>query len=171
MGAAITWPGDPAHPVFLPTYDACYVCGQSHPRGLRIRFFTDERRLVYAHFLPDQTQTGYDAVVHGGVISALLDELIGWSVYLHQDRFAYTAEVNVRFLRPLLAGQRYHASSRVGTGHGRIWEADGGLFDEAGRACATGHGKYYLLSPEQTADFARKLTYRPGDLRVFQPPR
>lgn len=160
--------GEPDNPIFLPSYDNCYVCGQAHPRGLRIRFFADENKRVYARFHPDQTQTGYDDIVHGGVISALLDELIGWSVSLQHDRLAYTAEVSVRFVKALRAGRHYLASSCMGAGRGRIWEADGSICDEMGVVYAQGHGRYFLLSPEQTADMARKMNYQPGDLSVFQ---
>jgi len=161
-------PADPpAHPLYLPTYDGCYVCGQTHPRGLRIRFFADERHRIYARFHPDRTQTGYDDIVHGGVVGALLDELVGWSVSLHHDRLAYTAELTVRFVKPLKAGRPYLASSCLGAGRGKIWEADGAIRDESGDVFAKARGKYFLLSAEQTAAVAQKLNYQPGDLPVF----
>lgn len=162
------WPGVPEHLVFLPSYDGCYVCGQLHPRGLRIRFLADQSKQIYAWFHPDQTQTGYDDIVHGGVVSALLDELIGWSVSLEHERLAYTAELGVRFVKPLKAGRHYLASARLGAGRGRIWEADGNIRDESGDVYAKGHGKYSLLSPEQTDAVAHKMNYQMGDLPVFQ---
>ncbi len=160
--------GEPVNPQFLPSYENCYVCGQTHPRGLRIRFFTDDGRRVYARFQPDSQQTGYEDIVHGGVISALLDELTGWSVSLPHDRLTYTAELSVRFLQPLRTGQAYLASSRMGSGRGRYWEADGDIRDGVGKVYAKARGKYFLLTPEQTADMAGKLTYQPGDFPVFR---
>jgi uncharacterized protein (TIGR00369 family) len=158
---------DEKRTVYLPTYDGCYVCGQNHPRGLRVRFFTDGGIRVHARFLPDATQTGYDDNVHGGVISTLLDELLGWSVSLTHHSMAYTAELTVRFLKPLHAGSVYLASSRMGSGRGRYWEADGEVADADGQVFARGHGKYFLLSAEQTDAVAAKMTYLPGDLRAF----
>ncbi len=153
---------------FLPTYESCCVCGQKHPRGLRIRFFADEDKRVFARFHPDATQTGYEDLVHGGVISSLLDELIGWSVSLSQGRLAFTAELTVRFLKPIHVGRIYLASSRLRSGHGRQWEAEGEIADEQGSLCAKGRGRYFLLSEAQTAAVAEKMTYLPGDLPVFQ---
>ena len=158
---------DEKRAIYLPTYDGCYVCGQNHPRGLRVRFFTDGGNRVHARFLPDATQTGYDDIVHGGVISTLLDELLGWSVSLAHRSMAYTAELAVRFLKPLRAGSVYLASSRMGCGRGRCWEADGEVADADGQVFARGHGKYFLLSAEQTDAVAAKMTYRSGDLRAF----
>jgi uncharacterized protein (TIGR00369 family) len=163
-----TWPDVPENLVFLPSYDDCYVCCQLHPRGLRIRFLADQSKQIYAWFHPDHTQTGYDDIVHGGVISALLDELIGWSVSLGHERLAFTAELGVRFVKPLKTGQRYLASTCLGAGRGRIWEADGSIRDESGDVYAKEHGKCFLLSPEQIATVAHKINYQPGDLPVFQ---
>lgn len=105
--------------------------------------------------------------MHGGVASALLDELIGWSVSLHHARMAFTAELSVRFLKPLHAGRRYLACSRMGSGRGRYWEASGEIADEQGEVYAKGRGKYFLLSAEQTAHVAERMTYLPGDLYAF----
>jgi uncharacterized protein (TIGR00369 family) len=154
--------------VFLPSYDGCYVCGQRHPRGLRIRFFAGPDSRVHAHFRPDETQTGYDDVVHGGVIGALLDELTGWSVSLKNNRLAYTAELSIRFVIPMPAGEIYMASADVMGGRGRYWEAEGSVSDREGRVHAKARGKYLLLSREQTAAMAGKMTYQPGDLGVFK---
>ncbi len=159
--------GEPEHPVYLPTYDGCFVCGQNHPRGLRIRFFADPAKRVYARFRPEPTLTGYDDIVHGGLVSTLLDELIGWSVSLHHGRLAYTAELAVRFARPLPAGRDYLAFSAIGAGRGRFWEADGGIRDAEGTVYARGHGKYFLLTPDETAAMAGKMNYQAGDLPVF----
>ncbi len=163
-----TGPGEPENPVYLPTYDGCYVCGQNHPRGLRIRFFADDARRVYARFRPDQTQTGYDDIVHGGVVSTLLDELIGWPVSLHHGLMAFTAELTVRFARPLRAGRSYLAYSAIGSGRGRLWEAEGGIRDADGTVYAKGHGKYFLLTSAETTAMAAKMNYQAGDLTAFR---
>jgi uncharacterized protein (TIGR00369 family) len=157
-----------AQDAYLPTYDACYVCGQSHPRGLRVRFFAGSFGQVHARFTPDCTQTGYDDIVHGGVISTLLDELLGWPIVLQTGRLAYTGELTVRFVRPVLAGQTYLATAQPGTDQGRYWEGEGNIQDEAGKVCARAKGKYFSLSAEQTAEVAQKMTYQPGDLPVFR---
>jgi uncharacterized protein (TIGR00369 family) len=153
---------------YLPSYDECFVCGQNHPRGLRIRFFASQDGEVFAWFLPDAMQTGYDNLVHGGVISALLDELIGWAVSLKNDLLACTAELTVRFIRPVMPGRRYMARAMSGTGRGRLWSAEGFLMDEGGGTFAKAKGKYLLFSPEQTGSVARKLRYQTGDVPAFQ---
>ena len=153
---------------YLPTYDGCYVCGQAHPRGLRIRFFTGAFGQVHAHFKPDSAQTGYESIVHGGVISALLDELLGWPIALQTGRMAVTAEVTVRFLKPMRAGHTYLAAAEPGTDKGRYWLGTGDIRDDQGAVYAKARGKYFLLSAQQTAMVAAGLTYLPGDDPVFR---
>jgi uncharacterized protein (TIGR00369 family) len=153
--------------MFLPTYPACFVCGQDHSKGLRIRFSTHGDKQVHTRFRPDVNQTGYDDIVHGGVISALLDELIGWSVSLSHDSMAFTAELTVRFLKPVRVGGEYLGTSRMCAGRGRYWQAEGELEDEDGQTCARGQGKYFLLGKDQTAQVAAKMLYQPDDLPAF----
>ena len=156
------------HPVYLPTYDGCYVCGQTHPRGLRIRFFVGAFGQVHAQFRPDDAQTNYDGIVHGGVISALLDELLGWPIALQTGRMSFTAELTVRFVKPMSAGHTYLATALPGTDRGRYWEGEGDIRDEHGEIHAKARGKYFLLSTEQTAAVAENLTYQPDDPPVFR---
>ena len=154
-------------PVYLPTYKGCYVCGQAHPRGLRIRFFVGTDGQVHAQFRPDDTQTSYDGIVHGGVISTLLDEILGWPIALQTGCMSFTAELTVRFLKPLRAGHTYSATARPGTNRGRYWEGEGDICDRDGERYAKARGKYFLLSEAETRAVAEKLTYQPGDLPVF----
>lgn len=156
------------HPAYLPTYDGCYVCGQAHPRGLRVRFFTGADGQVHAQFRPDRTQTSYENVVHGGVISTLMDELLGWPIALQTGRMSFTGELTVRFVKPMSAGRTYLATARPGTDRGRYWEGEGDIRDDHGQVYAKGRGKYFLLSAEQTAAVAERLTYQPDDLPVFR---
>lgn len=155
-------------PTYLPTYDGCYVCGQAHPRGLRVRFFVSTFGQVHARFKPDHTQTGYKDTVHGGVISTLLDELLGWPIALQTGRMAVTGELTVRFLRPMSVGRPYLATARPGIDRGKYWEGKGNICDEQGVVYAKARGKYFLLSTEQTAGVAQDLTYQLGDSPVFR---
>jgi uncharacterized protein (TIGR00369 family) len=156
------------YPRFLPTYAQCFVCGQGHPTGLRMRFFTGSEGGVHAWFDPRPDQTGYEDVVHGGVISALLDELTGWTVTLEHRLMSFTAELSVRFLKPVTLGKRYLASARISQGRGRLWGANGAIRDTGGTVYAKASGRYFLLTPEQTAVVAARMTHQEGDDPIFK---
>lgn len=150
---------DTTLPALLPSYDSCYVCGQSNPVGLRIRFYAHPEGEVRAAFIPQESYTGYDGVVHGGVISAFLDELTGWTVSLANGLLAYTADLDVRFAAPVHIGKRYTGSARLAEGRGRLWSARGSLLDEDGRVCARAFGRYFLLTSELTSQVAARMTW------------
>lgn len=155
---------------YLPTYDGCYVCGQKHPIGLCIRFFAGEEGKVHALFKPHGNQTGYGNIVHGGVISALLDELTGWPICLETDRICYTGELTVRFRKPVFSGQTYLGTGFKGTQPEgkRYWEARSELTDENGTVLVEASGRYFLVPEMQTRVFGSQMTFQPGDLVVFK---
>src|SRR5512143_1353431 len=83
----------------LPHTRSCFVCGESNPAGLNLRFKTDGR-LVQTHFVPRAEHVGFRQTVHGGLIATLLDEIMVWACAVGTKRFAFSAELNVRFIRP-----------------------------------------------------------------------
>lgn len=152
---------------YLPTYDECYVCGQNHLRGLRTRFFAEPNGEVKCHFKPDTNQTGYANLVHGGVVSALFDELLGWPVVLQTGRMCFSAEITIRFIKPVPAEHTYLAIAGSGYDRGRYWENEGNLQDSDGIVYAKAKGKYFLFTEEKTAEVVNRMTYQPEDLPVL----
>lgn len=166
MQAIPDWDPQPLRP--LPCYEDCYVCGPTHPHGLHIRFFATPTSEIRARLEPAGWMCGYDDVVHGGVVTALLDELIGWAVSLRNDLLAITGDLTVRFVKPVLVGAAYAGRGRVGKGRGRLWEAEGELVSEDGTVHAMARGRYLLLSEQRTHAMASRMTYRPEDVPAFR---
>jgi acyl-coenzyme A thioesterase PaaI-like protein len=79
----------------------CFVCGRDNPRGLRIKvkYFPDEMAAETRLALPREYQ-GWADVIHGGILSTLLDEMMAHAVW----RFAgpgVTLSMEVHFRHPL----------------------------------------------------------------------
>ena len=123
---------------------------------------------VCARFTPDADQTGYQNIIHGGVISALMDELLGWPIALQTGRMAVTGELTVRFRKSMTVGRDYLATAFPGIDRVKHWEGSGEIRDARNRVVARAQGKYHLLSAEQTDQVAGELTYRPDDAPVFR---
>ena len=157
---------------YLPTYRGCFVCGQSHPTGLCSRFWVGEGGKVHALFKPNETQTGFLNMVHGGIVSAFLDELMGWPICLETGLICYTGEMTVRFKKQVFAGQTYTGIGYPGTRYEgkRYWDARGELIDQDGNVLVEGTGRYFLMPEQQTRVFGAHMTYEPGDLKVFLEP-
>ena len=152
---------------YLPTGDTCFVCGALNPCGLHARFYTYGDGEAHVDFTPQDRFTGYQEVVHGGVISTILDEIMGWSVSLVIDRFTVTGELTTRYHKPLPPGRTYHIRARAVEDKKRYWIAEGEVRDEEGTLYARGQGKFFPVSEEETKRVAGQLTYQPGDLPIF----
>jgi uncharacterized protein (TIGR00369 family) len=133
----------------LPNSAGCYVCGGANPRGLGVRF-DREGAVVTAQFVPHQDHCGYQDRVHGGVMAALLDEVMGWAPSVIKRRFCVAAEIIIRYLKPLPIGHPVTVRGEMTADRGRVWEARGEIVDEGGTVYARGTGKYRPLSEEQT---------------------
>jgi uncharacterized protein (TIGR00369 family) len=82
----------------------CFACGGKNPAGLHLRFLIHEGK-VFTEFVPQKIHQGYKDIVHGGLISTILDEAMAKAA-LMQGMPALTAEITVRFRNPLLTGEK-----------------------------------------------------------------
>ena len=97
---------------------ACFGCGDDNPIGLHLKF-TPEGDGVRASFIPGPEHQGFDDVVHGGIISAVLDEAMAWAT-AHAGLWAVTGEMRVRFRQPLKIGDLTTVVARVSGTRGRL---------------------------------------------------
>lgn len=148
----------------LPHTRSCFVCGEANPSGLRLRFHTDGR-IVRAEFTPHPDHIGFKGVVHGGITSTLLDEIMVWACAVATKQFAFCAELTVRFQQPLRPGETVVATGElVENRRGRIFEATSELRDRAGAVLATASGKYL---PIKSADLSGLIDELVGDAGPF----
>lgn len=82
------------------THPGCFVCGAENPRGLRIRFDVTGPGTVHAEWTPSPEWEGFRGIVHGGVVSTVLDEAMSKAVASLPCE-ALTAELRVRFRKPV----------------------------------------------------------------------
>ncbi len=93
--------------------ERCYVCGAENPEGLGVHFeFDRDARSISARFTPRETHQGFEGIVHGGIISALLDEAMAkLSVSLGLP--AVTAEMTVKFKAAAAPGEELLITGRL----------------------------------------------------------
>ena len=75
----------------------CLMCGQDNPLSFGLKFKKNGDGAVSTTFTGNRNLQGYKGVMHGGVLSALLDTAMAQCL-LHQDIEAVTGELNVRYL-------------------------------------------------------------------------
>lgn len=99
----------------------CFVCGEKNPAGLHLGFVF-HAGMVSAEFTLPKIYQGYKDIVHGGLISTILDETM-IKAALMQGMTAITAEMTVRFRAPLLAGERAVCEASIVKSNRKIIEA------------------------------------------------
>ena len=149
----------------LPHTHSCFVCGESNPLGLRLRFHADGS-VVRTEFVPRPEHIGFKQTVHGGLIATLLDEIMVWACAVQTKQFSYCAELTVRFQRPLRPGEPTIATAElVSNRRDRLFEAKAELCDHVGNVLATATGKYLPIRP---ADVSELMTELVGDAEMFR---
>jgi len=77
----------------------CFGCGQNNPIGLKL-IFTRESDTVRAEFTPDRAYQGWPGVVHGGILTCLLDEAMSYAAYFEGVN-CLTASMQIRLRQPV----------------------------------------------------------------------
>jgi uncharacterized protein (TIGR00369 family) len=116
----------------------CFVCGRENPVGLKLDFYTVKPGLARAEITIPAQYEGYPGVVHGGILAAILDETGGRAHMEEPTRFMVTAQLNVRYRKPVppetplevigIAGER---RGHVSKAHAEIRTLDGEILTEA----------------------------------------
>jgi uncharacterized protein (TIGR00369 family) len=83
---------------------ACFVCGQDNPQGLHIRFEREGSGELTANWTPRPECEGFHGIVHGGIVSTVLDEAMSKAAAATGTE-ALTAEIRVRFRRHVSTGR------------------------------------------------------------------
>lgn len=142
----------------------CFACGQSHPKGLRLRFTAPERDRIRSEFEVSTDHTGLGAVVHGGIVATIFDEAMVWTLYRWRFQPHVTATMTQRFRGTILADIPLVADAWIAEDRGRrkMVEATIARADEPDRALAHASGVYVPvpdgalddLTDEQRAELA-----------------
>ncbi len=130
----------------------CYACGAENEHGLRMEFRHEGDRTV-CDFAPCDFQQGYPGRMHGGVVSTLIDEAMGWAVY-HAQKWGTTARLSVRYRRPVDLARPLRIEAWVTNARHRLVELRAEVRDEAGALLADGEGTYMLLDPRTSGELS-----------------
>ncbi|MBI3851847.1 MAG: PaaI family thioesterase [Verrucomicrobia bacterium] len=141
----------------LPYTRSCFVCGESNPIGLRLKFETDGR-IVRTCFVPKPEHVGFKQTIHGGLLATLLDEIMAWACIAQTKRFGYCAELNVRFVQTARPGEAITATAElVNNARNKLFETRGELRNSQNAVLATATGKYLAIKTPTVTDMMADL--------------
>ncbi|MBU0533417.1 MAG: hypothetical protein KJ887_01270 [Candidatus Omnitrophica bacterium] len=74
----------------------CFACGKNSPIGLKLKYLLCGNTLTSEFKIPDNYQS-YDDIVHGGIISTILDSSMVNLFYKRDGLKLKTAKLNIIF--------------------------------------------------------------------------
>jgi hypothetical protein len=94
--AAESLRGDLLNQREIPNYwqGHCFGCSQTNTHGLQLRFWLSGEGCFTRCTIPERL-CGWDGLVHGGIVAALLDEVAAWTIIARLGRLGIT--VGCRF--------------------------------------------------------------------------
>jgi acyl-coenzyme A thioesterase PaaI-like protein len=129
----------------------CFGCGALNPHGLHLVFYPREDGLgVWSPWTPEQVHEGYTGIVHGGIISAVLDEVMAWSLYQRQI-WAVTAKIEITFRKPVEVGVATRAVGQIDANRGRLIQMSAALRRAADDTLLASANASFIRVPEQQA--------------------
>ncbi|HEY3383778.1 MAG TPA: PaaI family thioesterase [Vicinamibacterales bacterium] len=133
----------------------CLVCGLKNDGGLNASFYETGRGELVALFTPRDEHQSYPGRLHGGMITAILDETIGRAIMMkyEEEVWGVTVEFTTRFKKPVPLGVELRVVGRIVSEAGRQFEGTGEVLLPDGEVAATGVGKYVKLPLDRIADF------------------
>ena len=122
-----------------PNSDECFVCGRDNPHGLYMTFYDNGKDEVHSHYTVNEAYNGYPGVVHGGIVAAMLDEVVGRVAMIgDHHHFMMTVRLQVKYRHPIstdtplhIVGRIVRLRGRIGKAVGEISTADGTVLAEA----------------------------------------
>ena len=122
----------------------CVVCGPDNPRGLRISYARQEDGAVTADWCPSEDWEGFQGIVHGGIISTVLDEAMSKAVAAASCE-ALTGELKVRFRRLVASREPLHIRGWITARATRLVQAEASLTAADGSERAHAWASFVVL--------------------------
>lgn len=122
-----------------PNSRHCFICGLENSYGLGLRFYEVGSGEVEASIIVGEQYQGYPGIVHGGIVAAMLDEVLARAAMVGDHRhFRVTAKMEISYRKPvptgeplLLKGRIIRRRGRFAVAHGELLLPDGSLGAEA----------------------------------------
>ena len=148
--------------------DTCLVCGKDNPVGYHAQFLNLDDGRALALFVPDPNLQSYPDRLHGGVSSALMDELLSRSIQVKEPKqLSVTLELNLKFRAPVPTGQQIRAVSWVVKDRSKVYDAAGEVLLDDGTVAVEAQGRFYKISLADVGGTDATRTYFFEDDRPY----
>jgi uncharacterized protein (TIGR00369 family) len=142
----------------LPKYQKCFFCGPATGGlGLEILYADEE---AVCEFVAHEKFQGYDGMLHGGIVTGVLDEVMWWTLFVTTRVVSATWKIEVEFRRPVNCGTRYRASAHLLGPAPKGYHLSAEIIDEEKRVCARATGLFRKTKGFCLEDVVKVLDFR-----------
>lgn len=132
---------------------SCIICGMDNPLGVKAPFYEMEDNSVVTLFGYRAEHQSYPGRVHGGMVTCMLDELIGRVIWCFEpDKLAVTLDINVRFRKPVPYDVPLIGVGRIVKNNSRAYVGEAKIYDLDGTPLAEGTATYYKMPAAAITD-------------------
>jgi len=111
-------------------------------KDLKIDFKNDGT--LVAEFFCHERYQGFDGMLHGGIMAALMDAAMTQCLMGHEV-VAYTARLNARYIKPVKLGQYINIHCGIErVRYGKLYELSAQITQDD-RICATAQASFYKI--------------------------
>lgn len=130
--------------------DMCLVCGKDNPFSLKTDFFILDNGVLLGITEGKDVHQSYPDRMHGGLISAILDEVIGRAVQIeHPELWGVTGKLEITFKKPVRLNCTLRAFGKITKMSALSFVGKGYIEDESGTVLATGTATYVKVPIER----------------------
>ena len=142
----------------------CFACGELNEVGLHLRLNLEPGRCWTELALPRRFE-GWEGIIHGGILSTILDEVMAWSLVSH-DNWGVTARMSVAFRKPVTVGQAIRAEGWITESRRRIQVTAGRIVDaESGVELAVAEATYVAATDVRKRELKERYGLGEGEER------
>ncbi|MFW5787319.1 MAG: PaaI family thioesterase [Halanaerobiales bacterium] len=121
--------------------DMCFACGKDNPISLGLEFELVDDSTAETTFIPSPEHQGYNGMMHGGLVSTLLDEAMAKVLELNEIP-AVTAELKTRFKEPVKIGEKLLITGKITDNYKKLYYTEAELKNKKGKILATAEAKF-----------------------------
>jgi uncharacterized protein (TIGR00369 family) len=132
----------------LPWTKSCFVCGENNPHGLHLRSRIESNKVMTEHVIRE-ADAGYSRILHGGIATTLLDEVMTWASIVASGKVFVAAEIAVRFLGPVFVGEKIFVEGWVTKAGARLYLTEGTIKNKDKKILVAATGKFMPMNIDQ----------------------
>lgn len=144
----------------------CIICGMDNEYGIKAPFYNMEDNSVATLFTYDKRHQSYPGRVHGGMITAMLDELGFRAYWVYEPQIlAVTTSLETKYRKPVPYGVPLKGRGIVTMSNSHFVKSHAEILDMDGNVLADADLKYIKLPTDKitNADYHEEMCYLIND--------